>query len=121
LNKREMVNTYLQVIKETIQNPVAEQGWVLVPRPENTACILQLSFKYQDIRDTLLSLSADDYCEGPSRDRDIPGELWVFWKSRWNQDGIYKDQISVFGAVEDRQNYFISFCRILAYISLEMI
>jgi hypothetical protein len=80
LNKREQVNAYLQEIKDTIQNPVAEQGWVLVPRPENTGCILQLGFKYPDIRDTLLSLSADDYCEGPSRDRDIPGELWVFGK-----------------------------------------
>lgn len=74
------VRDFLQLVKETITNPVTDEGWVLVPRLENKECICELGFKYQDIRETLLDLSVEDYCEGPCNDRDQPGELWIFGK-----------------------------------------
>lgn len=80
MNERDRVSAYLQQIKDTIANPVTEVGWVLVLRPENKECILQLGFKKQDIKDTILGLSVEDYCEGPCKDHDIPGELWIFGK-----------------------------------------
>lgn len=80
MHEREKVRDFLQMVKETITNPVADQGWVFVPRKENTECILQLGFKYPDIQETLLGLSVEDYCEGPYQDRDQKGELWIFGK-----------------------------------------
>jgi hypothetical protein len=80
LQTREKVRDFLHLVKETIANPVVDPGWVLVQRPENKECILELGFKYQDIKETLLSLSVEDYCEGPCQDRDQRGEVWVFEK-----------------------------------------
>ncbi len=65
MSEREIVREFLHSVKETIANPIAREGWVLIPRPGNKECILQLGFKYQDIKETLLGLSVEDYCEGP--------------------------------------------------------
>ena len=97
MDEREKVRDFLQSIKETIANPVADQGWVLVPRPENKECILQLGFKYQDISETLLDLSVEDYCEGPCQDRDQPGDLWVFGKVIENKAIYIKIKLASFG------------------------
>ena len=97
MDEREKVRDFLQAVKETIANPVADQGWVLVPRPENMECILQLGFKYQDISETLLDLSVEDYCEGPCRDRDQPGDLWVFGKVMENKAVYIKIKLASFG------------------------
>ena len=80
MSEREIVREFLHSVKETIANPIAREGWVLIPRPGNKECILQLGFKYQDIKETLLGLSVEDYCEGPCQDRDQRGEVWVFEK-----------------------------------------
>lgn len=99
LQKRENVRDFLQLVKETITNPVAERGWRLVPRPENKDCILQLGFKYPDIEDTLLGLSVEDYCEGPIQDRDQRGDLWVFGKAIGDQTVYIKLKLASFGTL----------------------
>ena len=97
MDEREKVRDFLQSVKETIANPISDQGWVLVPRPENKECILQLGFKYQDISETLLDLSVEDYCEGPCRDRDQPGDLWVFGKVLENKAVYIKIKLASLG------------------------
>ena len=97
MQKREIVRDFLQLVKETIANPIADQGWVLVPRKENKECLLQLGFKYPDIKETLLGLSVEDYCEGPCDDRDQPGELWVFGKTIENKAVYIKLKLASFG------------------------
>lgn len=97
MQERETVRDFLQSVKETVANPVADHGWVLVPRLENKKCILQLGFKYQDINETLLSLSVEDYCEGPCWDRDQRGELWVFGKVIENKAVYIKMKLASFG------------------------
>lgn len=99
MHERKEVGSFLQSVKETISNPVTEQGWVLVPRPENKECILQLGFKIPDIEETVLGLSVEDYCEGPCRDRDQPGELWIFGKVIENQTVYIKLKLASFGPV----------------------
>jgi len=97
LHEREKVRGFLQMVKETIANPVTDRGWVLVLRKENTECILQLGFKYPDIQETLLGLSVEDYCEGPCQDRDQSGELWVFGKVIENSVVYIKLKLASFG------------------------
>jgi len=65
LYERKEVGGFLQAVKETISNPVAGPGWVLVTRQENKECILQLGFKNPDIKETSLGFSVEDYCDGP--------------------------------------------------------
>jgi len=100
LHERDKVRDFLQSVKETISKPFAESGWVLVPRPENKECIVQLGFKYADIEETLLGLSVEDYCEGPCRDRDQPGELWVFGKEIEGKTVYIKLKLASFGTVD---------------------
>ena len=97
MQEREIVRDFLQLVKETIANPIADQGWVLVPRKENKECLLQLGFKYPDIKETLLGLSVEDYCEGPCDDRDQPGELWVFGKTIENKVVYIKLKLASLG------------------------
>ena len=97
MHEREKVRDFLQLVKETITNPVADQGWVLVPRKENKECMLQLGFKYPDIKETLLGLSVEDYCEGPCQDRDQSGELWVFGKAIESKVVYIKLKLASFG------------------------
>ena len=97
MQERDKVRDFLQLVKETIANPVADQGWVLVPRPENKECIIKLGFKYQGIKETLLDLSVEDYCEGPYQDRDQPGELWVFGKVMEGNVVYVKLKLASFG------------------------
>ena len=97
MQEREIVRDFLQLVKETIADPVADQGWVLVPRKENKECLLQLGFKYPDIKEVLLGLSVEDYCEGPCVDRDQPGELWVFGKTIENKVVYIKLKLASFG------------------------
>lgn len=97
MHEREKVRDFLQLAKETITNPVADQGWVLIPRKENKECILQLGFKYPDIQETLLGLSVEDYCEGPCQDRDQPGELRVFGKPIESKVVYIKLKLASFG------------------------
>ena len=95
---RAQARDFLQAVKETVANPVSGcEGWVLVPRQENKECILQLGFKYQDIREMLLDLSVEDYCEGPCQDRDQLGELWVFGKAVENKNIYIKIKLASFG------------------------
>jgi len=99
LHDRDRVRDFLQLVKETIASPVAERGWRLVPRRENNECIAQLGFRYADIEDTLLGLSVEDYCEGPRRDRDQPGELWMFGKVIKDRTIYIKLKLASFGTV----------------------
>ena len=99
MHERDKVRDYLQLVKETIADPVTERGWVLVPRPENNKCIAQLGFRYADIEETLLGLSVEDYCEGPCRDRDQRGELWVFGKTIENKTIYIKLKLAPVGTV----------------------
>ena len=80
MHDKKEVRDFLQSVKETITKPIAEQGWVLVPRSENKECMLQLGFKYEDVGEALLNLTVEDYCDGPCQDRDQPGDLWIFGK-----------------------------------------
>lgn len=100
MNEREKVRDFLKLVKTTIENPVAGEAWVLVPRQENFNCILELGFKNRDIKETLLGLSVEDYSEGPCFDRDQPGELWVFGKSIENKTVYIKIKLASFSALK---------------------
>lgn len=100
MDKHEEVKQFLQAVKETITNPVFGEGWVLIRRQQNQDCLLKLGFKYGDIKGTLLSLSVEDFCEGPCRDRDQPGELWIFGKTIENNVIYIKLKLACFGSLK---------------------
>jgi hypothetical protein len=100
LADRNQVRDFLESIKETISNPIADRGWVLVPRHENNECLSQLGFRYPEIQEALLGLSVQDYCEGPCQDRDQPGDLWIFGKVLENKSVYIKIKLASRGPLK---------------------
>ena len=73
---------------------VSRQGLYLVPREVNMKALAKMGLTRANLKDEILSLSVADYCEGPSRDRNQPGFLWVFGKQVMCHDVYIKLKIS---------------------------
>lgn len=71
------VNKFLREFKVLLasqkQNDVYDAD-----REKNKQALLDLGVTRIDRRDIILALSAADYHKGPLRDRDRPGEVWIF-------------------------------------------
>ena len=59
--------------------------------------MVELGFKYHDIYETMLGLSVEDYCAGPCKDKDQPGDVWIFGKIIENKNIYIKMKLASFG------------------------
>lgn len=57
---------------------IIPKGFDLVDRKENLNELASLGLTRDDCRQIVLSLSVEDYCKGPEKDRDRPGHVWTF-------------------------------------------
>ncbi len=57
-----------------------KDGVDTIPRKDTSATLQYLGLTYKNLEEVLLSLSVEDYYEGPLKDDKKPGELWVFGK-----------------------------------------
>jgi hypothetical protein len=64
------------------------RGVDFVPREAFVETLTVLGITRRICYDELLSLSVEDYCQGPEEDWDRPGEVWVFGK-RYEGKEIY--------------------------------
>jgi hypothetical protein len=73
----------------------ANPRWVLSTiRQKNIDTISELGLSLQDVENEILSLSVDDFCEGPLKDRLVPGDLWVFGKTIQGKEIYIKLKLS---------------------------
>jgi len=99
--RKRAVRDFLEEVKQTITDPGSEyESWRLVKRKGNVECITELGFTYDDVRDAILGLSVVDYCAGPLRDRDMPGDLWVFGKVMEGREVYIKVKLARFGPLK---------------------
>jgi hypothetical protein len=56
------------------------KGVFLVPRHDSMVTLSHLGLTKRNLAEILLTLSVEDYCNGPEDDRDQGGEIWVFGK-----------------------------------------
>jgi hypothetical protein len=75
-DKEEEVNLFLKEFKLVAKT----RGIDFIPRQEFISTLTLLGITRQNCQDEVLSLSVDDYCQGPDDDRDRPGKVWVFGK-----------------------------------------
>ncbi|MEW6142470.1 MAG: type II toxin-antitoxin system MqsR family toxin [Chloroflexota bacterium] len=88
---REDVRRFLQEVKDVLTSPPGSLvSWVVVKREKNLRFIAQLGFNYDDVKDTVLGLSIEDYCEGPVDDRDQQGYVWIFGKTISGKEAYIK-------------------------------
>lgn len=74
--KKESVGRFLTEFKMVARR----RGVDFVPREAFIETLTALGITRRICFDELLSLSVEDYCQGPEEDRDRPGEVWVFGK-----------------------------------------
>jgi hypothetical protein len=67
-------------LREFKQIGTAGRGIDIVDRFKNMQSLAKLGFTKKNCKDVILSLSVDDYCDGPKQDKDRPGEIWEFGK-----------------------------------------
>ena len=57
---------------------VAEgRGLDIVNRRENIEALAKLGLTKKNLREEILALSIENYCEGPEPDRDRPGDVCI--------------------------------------------
>jgi len=77
--KKDIVRDFLEDVKRTMtRNDVPYDTWVMVPRAKNLLCLTQLGMTLNDVYTIVLSLSVNNYSEGPTTDPMEKGECWVF-------------------------------------------
>ena len=59
---------------------VTGRGLEIVNRRENIEALARLGLTKKNLREEIMTLSVENYCEGPEPDRDRPGDIWVFGK-----------------------------------------
>lgn len=73
----QQVNDFLRELKGIM---TTGQRLVIIPRPPNNSTFLSLGLTKKVVELEILSLSVIDYSSGPSPDRDVAGEIWIFGK-----------------------------------------
>lgn len=73
-NKEEEVKQFLKEFKLVAK----KRGIDFIPRQEFIDTLTLLGITRRNCQDEVLSISVDDYCQGPDDDRDRPGKVWVF-------------------------------------------
>ena len=82
--KRTEVAQFLQEFKYISKT----RGINVVPRKKNKDDLISLGITERIRESIILSLTPDDFCKGPEKDKDKPGHLWFFGRTD-NGDEIY--------------------------------
>lgn len=74
-DKKASVRSFLLAVKYATQSCV-----IATVRQKNVDTMSELELTDKDVRNEILGLSVDDFCEGPLKDERIQGDLWIFGK-----------------------------------------
>lgn len=72
--KKEEISLFLKEFKMIAK----KRGIDFIPRQEFIETLILFGITRRNCEEEILSLSVDDYCQGPDDDRDRPGKVWVF-------------------------------------------
>lgn len=78
-----------------------------VDRREHRDSLLKLGITKKGCNEEILSLSVSDYCSGPEKDKDRPGEVWVFGKTIAAKEVYIK--LKIYGGKVEKKAKCISF------------
>jgi len=56
------------------------RGLDVVNRRENIDTLARMGLTKRNLKEEIMTLSVENYCQGPEPDRDKPGVIWVFGK-----------------------------------------
>ena len=104
--KRAEVRSLLIEVKHAIRaGSERSPRWFLsTARQKNLDTISEMGLTLAEVENEILSLSMDDFCEGPLKDRKMSGDLWVFGKMIGGKEVYMKLKLS---GDEKRPNVFV--------------
>jgi hypothetical protein len=76
---------------------VTGRGLDIVNRRENIDALAQLGLTKKNLKEEVITLSVENYCEGPEPDRDRPGDVWIFGKQIAGKEIYVKLKIAQVG------------------------
>ena len=76
---------------------VKGRGLDIVNRRENIDALAKLGLTKKNLKEEIMALSVENYCEGPEPDKDRPGYVWVFGKQIGRQEIYIKLKIAQVG------------------------
>lgn len=94
--KTEAIRRFLREFK---QIATAGRGVDIVDRRKNMESLAQLGLTKRNCIDVLLSLSVEDYCDGPKPDKGRTGEIWEFGRVIEGKEVYIKLKIAQVGEV----------------------
>ena len=74
--RADKIREFLRAFKRA----ACRRGIFIVPREVNEKALAELGLTSQNRNDEIFALSVADYCAGPEKDRDKPGDVWMFGK-----------------------------------------
>jgi hypothetical protein len=98
------VKSFLLAVKYAIQD-----GSLLFRRgrQKNKESMVRLGIDLNDVASEVMSLSVNDYCDGPLKDREFEGEIWEFGKEVTGKEVYIKLKLG--GDKRNQQVIVISF------------
>lgn len=93
-DRKDEVNSFLLTMKNALQRHNNSNWTFSTIRNKNMDTLADLGKQVQDVREVLLSLTPDDYCQGPFEDRGIEGQLWEFGKTVDSKEIYIKIKLS---------------------------
>ncbi len=73
------------------------RGLDIVNRRENIDTLSKFGLTRGNLKEEIMTLSVEDYCQGPEPDRDKPGYIWVFGKQVGAEEIYIKLKIAQVG------------------------
>jgi len=92
--KQAEIKEYLLKFKKIM---VSGRGLDIVNRHENIEALVKLGLTKKNLKEELMTLSVENYCEGPDPDRDRPGDIWIFGKQVGTEEVYIKLKIAQVG------------------------
>jgi len=75
--KKAEIRKFLMEFKKIM---VTGRGLDIVNRLENMDALVQLGLTKKNLKEEVMTLSVENYCEGPVPNRDRHGDVWIFGK-----------------------------------------
>lgn len=92
--KKAEIRDFLMEFKKIM---VKGRGLDIVNRRENIDALAKLGLTKKNLKEEIMALSVENYCEGPEPDKDRPGYVWVFGKQIGRQEIYIKLKIAQVG------------------------
>ena len=87
----EWVRSFLKRFKKI----ASRSGIYFVPRDINLLSLAELGLAKKNAKDIILTLSVNDYCKGPLKDKNRAGDVWVFGKRVMDSDIYMKLKLAM--------------------------